>query len=107
MFYCGLRPKHQAQVNSSMCVGDCSGYRVEKFDVEKGKWEKVADVQGTKCKVPKLQEGHQYKFRVIAENKNGDSEPLETESPVTAKNPFGDCSLFLFCFYLFLICDVS
>lgn len=85
-------------------AGACSGYRVEKFDVEKGKWEKVAEVQGTKCKVPKLQEGHQYKFRIIAENKNGDSEPLETESPVTAKNPFGEFFLFDANIFLMLNC---
>lgn len=57
--------------------------------MKKGKWEKVADAVGKKCVVPKLQEGHEYKFRVIAENRNGESEPLETEEPVTAKNPFG------------------
>ena len=57
--------------------------------MEKGKWERVANVQGTKCNVPKLLEGHQYKFRVIAESPNGDSEPLELENPITAKNPYG------------------
>lgn len=57
--------------------------------MEKGKWEKVATVQGNKCVVPKLQEGHDYKFRVFAEGPNGDSEPLELENPITAKNPFG------------------
>ncbi|XP_055900297.1 twitchin-like isoform X6 [Biomphalaria glabrata] len=67
---------------------DIKGYRVEKFDMDKGKWEKVATVQGNKCVVPKLQEGHDYKFRVIAEGPNGDSEPLELENPITAKNPF-------------------
>ena len=76
---------------------------MEKFDLEKGKWEKVAEVQGNKCKVPKLQEGHQYKFRVIAENKNGDSEPLETESPVTAKNPYGECILTLVVFFYLIL----
>ncbi|XP_070200689.1 twitchin-like isoform X4 [Littorina saxatilis] len=69
---------------------EIDGYVVEKFDMDKGKWEKVADVQGTKCSVPKLQEGHEYKFRVIAKNKNGDSDPLVTENPITAKNPFDE-----------------
>lgn len=67
----------------------CSGYRVEKFDMSKGKWEKVATVPGNKCVVPKLLEGHEYKFRVIAEGPNGESAPLELDKPVTAKNPFG------------------
>ena len=47
-------------------------------------------VSGTTCTIPKLKEGHDYDFRVIAENQNGQSEPLETESSVTAKNPFGN-----------------
>ena len=66
---------------------------MEKFDLEKGKWEKVAEVQGNKCTVPKLQEGHKYKFRVIAENRNGPSEALETDEPIIAKNPFGELGL--------------
>ncbi|KAL8579176.1 hypothetical protein ACOMHN_010760 [Nucella lapillus] len=70
--------------------GDITGYRVEKYDMDKGRWEKVAEVQGHKCTVPKLQEGHQYKFRVVAENRNGESEALETERPTTAKNPFDE-----------------
>ena len=71
-----------------------SGYRVEKFDMEKGRWEPVkSGIQGCECKVPKLLEGHKYKFRVVAESPNGDSEALETDEPVTAKNPFGEfCS---------------
>jgi hypothetical protein len=38
--------------------------------------------------VGKLKEGHEYEFRVIAQNTNGDSEPLKTEQPILAKNPF-------------------
>lgn len=43
---------------------------------------------GTSITIPKLKEGHEYDFRVIAENLNGLSEPLETEKPIIAKNPF-------------------
>jgi hypothetical protein len=32
--------------------------------------------------------GHEYKFRVKALNKEGESEPLETFGPITAKDPF-------------------
>ncbi|ESO91796.1 hypothetical protein LOTGIDRAFT_91265, partial [Lottia gigantea] len=65
-------------------------YRVEKYDMKKGVWEKVANVHGNKCTVPKLQENHEYKFRVIAESPNGDSEPLETPDAVLAKKPFDE-----------------
>ena len=71
---------------STLCY---SGYRVEKFDMEKGRWDPVKTVRTPECKVPKLLEGHKYKFRVVAESPNGDSEPLETDEPITAKNPYG------------------
>ncbi|XP_021346443.1 twitchin-like isoform X8 [Mizuhopecten yessoensis] len=70
---------------------DVKGYKVEKYDTKKGRWEPVKDlVKGTSLTVPKLQEGHDYKFRVVAVSDNGESEPLETEEPVTAKNPFDE-----------------
>ena len=58
--------------------------------MEKGRWDPVKTVRTPECKVPKLLEGHKYKFRVVAESPNGDSEPLETGEPITAKNPFGE-----------------
>lgn len=36
-----------------------------------------------------LQEGHEYNFRVKAVNEEGESEPLETEHSIVAKNPYG------------------
>lgn len=67
-----------------------SSYIVEKKDKNSDKWERVSDcVTGTSFTIPKLKEGREYEFRVIAENQNGESEPLETSSPVLAKNPFG------------------
>ena len=54
------------------------------------KWERVNDsVNGTSCTIGKLEEGHEYDFRVMAENQNGLSEPLETSSSTIAKNPDG------------------
>jgi hypothetical protein len=62
---------------------------VEKRDKKTDKWERVQDfLPGTSCVVPKLKEGHEYEFRVIAENQNGQSEPLESEHATMAKNPF-------------------
>lgn len=68
-----------------------SGYQVEKKDTQKGRWEPVKDnIKGSEFTVPKLIEGRAYHFRVAAVNDNGESDFLETDSPVTAKNPFGN-----------------
>lgn len=64
---------------------------MEKKDTQKGRWEPVKDnIKGSEFTVPKLTEGRDYHFRVAALNDNGESEFLETDSPVTAKNPFGN-----------------
>lgn len=69
---------------------------MEKKDTQKGRWEPVKDnIKGSEFTVPKLTEGRDYHFRVAALNDNGESDFLETDSPVTAKNPFGN-SLFIF-----------
>ena len=62
------------------------------MNVKDGLWENVSSFvpkDATEFVVPKLREGEQYKFRVKAENKNGVSEPLETQTQTKAKNPFG------------------
>uniref|UniRef100_A0A8V5GG56 Uncharacterized protein n=1 Tax=Melopsittacus undulatus TaxID=13146 RepID=A0A8V5GG56_MELUD len=46
-----------------------------------------SNVQTLNCKVTKLLEGNEYVFRVMAVNKYGVGEPLESE-PILAKNPF-------------------
>jgi FKBP-type peptidyl-prolyl cis-trans isomerase 2 len=35
-----------------------------------------------------LKEGSEYKFRVSAENAYGQSQPLECEKPIIAKDPY-------------------
>lgn len=40
-------------------------------------------------RVDNLIEGHDYNFRVKAVNKEGESQPLKGDYPVTAKDPFG------------------
>lgn len=68
---------------------DITNYIVEKRDTRSGTWVPVSNfVPGTSFTVPKLQEGHEYEFRVIAENAFGRSDPLTTEEPVLAKDPF-------------------
>ncbi|CAH2099215.1 unnamed protein product [Euphydryas editha] len=67
-------------------------YELEKMDLATGKWVRVGRVAGDKkpleMEVTGLEPGHQYKFRVTAVNDEGDSEPLETEKAILAKNPF-------------------
>ncbi|KAJ8898143.1 hypothetical protein PR048_003503 [Dryococelus australis] len=61
---------------------EVSKYSVEKCDVEKMVWMKVADVEkdvSSYC-VQKLRENSEYMFRVIAENPVGVSEALESET---------------------------
>ena len=66
------------------------GYIVEKFDPTVGSWIPVAKSQGpaTEMKVDGLTPGNDYKFRVKAVNKEGESEPLETMGSITAKDPY-------------------
>lgn len=65
-------------------------YVVEKQEEGSTYWEKVPGVvSGNSLPVKGLTEGKKYKFRVKAENIYGAGEPLETEKPVLAKNPFG------------------
>ncbi|UYV65935.1 unc-22 [Cordylochernes scorpioides] len=65
-------------------------YVVEKLDPTTGIWTPAADTIGpeTSAKVKGLQPGHQYKFRVRAVNRQGESEPLEAEKTIVAKNPY-------------------
>jgi hypothetical protein len=66
-------------------------YVVEKRDKKSGDWVRCNDaVNGTEVTISKLKEGHEYEFRVMAENINGLSEPLVTERGTLVKNPFSE-----------------
>lgn len=67
-----------------------TAYVVEKMDMSTGRWVPVGRTQKPEMEVKGLQEGHEYKFRVKAVNDEGESEPLETDGTVVAKNPFGN-----------------
>ncbi|OTF76669.1 hypothetical protein BLA29_001005, partial [Euroglyphus maynei] len=66
------------------------GYLVEKMDTDSGLWVPVAKTKATNMEVTGLVPGKEYKFRVSAVNKEGESEPLETLKPILAKNPFDE-----------------
>ncbi|VDO68159.1 unnamed protein product [Heligmosomoides polygyrus] len=63
-------------------------YDIEKFDEASGRWVPCGRAEGTKATVNNLQPGHQYKFRVRAVNKEGESDPLSTDKSILAKNPY-------------------
>uniref|UniRef100_A0A8C4KI87 TITIN protein n=1 Tax=Dromaius novaehollandiae TaxID=8790 RepID=A0A8C4KI87_DRONO len=67
---------------------DISHYIVEKRETSRLAWTVVAsEVVLTMMKVTKLLEGNEYVFRIMAVNKYGIGEPLESV-PVMMKNPF-------------------
>jgi predicted phage tail protein len=59
------------------------------LDKNTGRWVPVGRTNDTELDVKGLQEGHDYEFRVKAINEEGESEPLTTDRPITAKNPYG------------------
>ena len=66
-------------------------YIVEQMDESgSGRWAHVGETSGPQLfyHVENLIEGHFYRFRVRAVNKEGKSEPLETSGVYEAKNPF-------------------
>jgi len=71
---------------------------VEKMNTKTGKWEPLTHSVGpdvTEFRVPKLKEGEDYKFRVRAENDQGQSDPLDSDKATKVKNPFGTTPIFL------------
>lgn len=63
-----------------------------------GQWMPCGESKTPECDVTGLQEGKEYKFRVKAVNKEGESEPLVADKSIIAKNPFGKNFFFIFWF---------
>lgn len=86
---------------------DDGGEKINNYIVEKrkkgaGKWGKVSGLaKEPTVQVRNLEPGTEYEFRVMAENNQGVSEPLETEKAILAKLPYGQ--LFLFYYSMKLI----
>jgi len=73
------------------------------MDVTTGRWVPagIVDPDKTEHTVTGLEPGHKYEFRVKAVNEEGESEPLQTDVGIVAKNPYGIVFLlqYLFIFY--------
>lgn len=70
---------------------EITNYIVDKRETSRANWAQVtSNINGqiTNCSVEKLIEGHEYEFRISAENKYGVGDPIVTSS-VIAKNPYG------------------
>lgn len=70
---------------------EITNYIIEKRETSRANWALVtSNIHGhiTDCSVEKLIEGHEYQFRVSAENQYGTGDAIMTD-PVTVKNPYG------------------
>lgn len=65
-------------------------YEIEKLDPLSGQWISCGRSTEPEANVTGLLEGKPYKFRVKAVNKEGESEELETDKSIIAKNPFDE-----------------
>ena len=62
------------------------------FKAGSNRWTKVGSfIKNPTCEVRNLEPGTKYEFRVAAENSQGVSDFLETETAVLAKLPYGEC----------------
>lgn len=64
-------------------------YIVEKMDVSRGTWSDGGMSTSLSHEVTRLVHRKEYLFRVRAVNSIGESDPLETEKGIIAKNEFG------------------
>lgn len=67
-----------------------TGYSVEKQDTTTGRWVPAGfvDADKTDFEVTGLEPNKKYNFRVKAVNEEGESEPLESDMSILAKNPY-------------------
>lgn len=67
-----------------------TNYIVEKKEARSPTWSKVSSyVTVPFVRIRNLTLGHDYEFRVIAENLYGQSDPAITSEPIRARHPFG------------------
>lgn len=66
-------------------------YHIRKRREGSEEWEDVATTKAyeTRCTIPDLKENTGYYFSVTAENKLGEGDSLETDSPISPEKPLG------------------
>lgn len=68
---------------------DITNYVIEKREPRSPTWSKVSSYVTTPfVRVRNLTVGHEYEFRVMAENQYGTSDPAVTIDPIRARHPF-------------------
>ena len=69
------------------------GYIVERRESIRSQWTRLdhLDADTFKFKATNLISGQEYHFRVMAQNKVGLSEPLETDHVIKPESPFSEC----------------
>lgn len=65
-------------------------YVIEKLDISGGGWVPIGRTDDTHFDVTGLTPNKRYQFRVKAVNAEGQSEPLVSDEPITAKNPYDE-----------------
>lgn len=89
-----------------------TGYILDKLDLQWGGWKRATKVPptATSTTLTGLIKGHDYNFRIYAENRVGVSEPIELIDAVTAKSLIGKLKYILFMttvlYFVFLFYDV-
>lgn len=68
-----------------------TGYVIEKMDMDTGRWVSAGEVgpDANEFTASGLTPKKKYKFRVKAINKEGESDALETDEAILARNPYG------------------
>ena len=82
-----------------------TNYIVEKReDKEASTWELVSSsINGLSCRVPNLVDSAGYFFRVYAQNRYGNSEPLELAAPILIKSQLGELHIIYDYYILYII----
>ena len=69
------------------------GAKVDKYHImmkeDDGDWKEIAVVNDKEYKVPNLKPEKKYNFAVVAENKAGQGDAMETTSPTVLKKRAG------------------